>query len=140
MPSLAEKPEPDAPKQPESPDVVAAFEAYRSAIQPRARFLPAARDKIKRRLQTYTIDELLQAVENFAADEWWMDNNAHRGAAWFYNSDARIEQFINLVPRKAADTDSNRKDTEHGSNGRHKPEPQTGHRVSALTGFSRRLD
>ncbi len=138
MPSLTEKPEPDAPKQPESPDVVAAFEAYRSAIQPRARFLPAARDKIKRRLQTYTIDELLQAVSNFAADAWYMQHNAHRGAAWFYHSDDRIEQYINLVPRAQTDTDT-RKD-EHGSNGRHQREPAEGHRVSALTGFSRRLD
>jgi len=142
MPSLADKTEPDAPKgepkQPESPDVTAAFEAYRQAIQPRARFLPAARDKIKRRLQTYTIDELLQAVSNFAADAWYMQHNAHRGAAWFYHSDDRIEQYINLVPRAQTDTDT-RKD-EHGSNGRHQREPAEGHRVSALTGFSRRLD
>lgn len=140
MPSLAEKPEPDAPKAPESADVAAAFEAYRQAIQPRARFLPSARDKIKRRLDTYTLPELLQAVSNFAADAWYMQHNAHRGAAWFFHSDDRIEQFINLVPRKAADTDSKRKDNEHGSNGRHQRESQEGHRVSALTGFSRRLD
>jgi hypothetical protein len=144
MPSLAEKPEPEAPKgepkQPDAPDsadVTAAFEAYRQAIQPRARFLPAARDKIKRRLDTYTLPELLQAVSNFAADAWYMANNAHRGAAWFYHSDDRIEQFVNLVPRTGTDT---RKDNEHGSNGRHQREPAEGHRVSALTGFSRRLD
>lgn len=137
MPSLAPNPEPDAPKQPESPDVAAAFEAYRSAIQPKARLLPSARDKIKRRLDTYTLDELLQAVANFAADAWYMANNAHRGAAWFFHSDDRIEQYINLVPR-AQDTDT-RKD-EHGSNGRYKREPAEGHRFSALTGFSRRLD
>lgn len=136
MPSLAEKPEPDAPKQPESPDVTAAFEAYRQAIQPRARFLPSARDKIKRRLDTYTLPELLQAVANFAADAWYMANNAHRGAAWFYHSDDRIEQYINLVPRAQTDTDT-RKDNEHG---RHQRESETCHRVSALTGFSRRLD
>lgn len=139
MPPSEQKQAPDTPKAPESADVTAAFEAYRTAIQPKARFLPAARDKIKRRLDTYRLPELLQAVSNFAADAWYMQHNAHRGAAWFYHSDDRIEQFINLVPR-APDTDSNRKDNEHGSNGRHKPEPQTGHRVSALTGFSRRLD
>jgi len=137
MPPSEQKQAPDTPKAPESADVTAAFEAYRTAIQPKARFLPAARDKIKRRLQTYTIDELLQAVSNFAADAWWMQHNAHRGAAWFYHSDDRIEQFINLVPR-AQDTDT-RKD-EYGSNGRHQREPETGDRLSALTGFSRRLD
>ena len=138
MPSLAENPEPDTPKQPDAPDVTAAFEAYRTAIQPRARLLPAARDKIKRRLNTYSLDELLQAVSNFAADAWYMQHNAHRGAAWFYHSDDRIEQFTNLVPRAGTDT---RKDTtDHGSNGRHKPEPETRTRNSALAGLGRRLD
>ena len=138
MPSLAENPEPDTPKQPDAPDVTAAFEAYRTAIQPRARLLPAARDKIKRRLNTYSLDELLQAVSNFAADAWYMQHNAHRGAAWFFHSDDRIEQFTNLVPRTGTDT---RKDTtDHGSNGRHKPEPETRTRNSALAGLGRRLD
>ena len=143
MPSLAEKPAPATPKaEPEAPDaadVTAAFEAYRTAIQPRARLLPAARDKIKRRLATYSLEELLQAVGNFAADAWYMQHNAHRGAAWFFHSDDRIEQFTNLVPR--AGTDSKRKDTDdNGRNGRHTPGATAGARVSAFAGLSRRLD
>ena len=118
--------------------MTAAFEAYRTAIQPKARLLPAARDKIKRRLNTYSLSELLQAVANFAADAWYMQHNAHRGAAWFFHSDERIEQFANLVPRTGTDT---RKDTtDHGSNGRHTPGAAAGARVSAFAGLSRRLD
>ena len=140
MPALPSNPEPATPKaEPDAPDVTAAFEAYRTAIQPRARLLPSARDKIKRRLNTYSLSELLQAVGNFAADAWYMQHNAHRGAAWFFHSDDRIEQFMNLVPR--AGTDSKRKDTDdNGRNGRHKPEPTAGARVSAFAGLSRRLD
>ena len=138
MPGLPSNPVPATPKaEPEAPDVTAAFEAYKAAIQPRARLLPAARDKIKRRLNTYTLDELLQAVGNFSADSWYMSHNAHRGAAWFFHSDERIEQFCNLVPRTGTDE---RKDGEHGSNGRYKPEPTADARVSAFAGLSRRLD
>ena len=139
MPGLPSNPAPATPKaEPEAPDVTAAFEAYRTAIQPKARLLPAARDKIKRRLNTYSLDELLQAVSNFAADAWYMQHNAHRGAAWFFHSDDRIEQFTNLVPRAGTDT---RKDTgDNGRNGRHKPEPETRTRNSALAGLGRRLD
>lgn len=144
MPSLAENPVPATPKaEPEAPDaadVTAAFEAYRTAIQPRARLLPAARDKIRRRLNTYSLEELLQAVANFAADAWYMQHNAHRGAAWFYHSDERIEQFANLVPRAQTDTDTRKDTDDNGRNGRHKPEPAAGARVSAFAGLSRRLD
>ena len=143
MPGLPSNPEPTTPKaEPEAPDaadVTAAFEAYRTAIQPKARLLPAARDKIRRRLNTYSLDELLQAVGNFAADAWYMQHNAHRGAAWFFHSDDRIEQFTNLVPRTG--TDSKRKDTDdNGRNGRHTPGATAGARVSAFAGLSRRLD
>jgi len=143
MPGLPSNPVPATPTaEPEAPDaadVTAAFEAYRTAIQPRARLLPAARDKIRRRLNTYSLEELLQAVANFAADAWYMQHNAHRGAAWFFHSDDRIEQFTNLVPRTG--TDSKRKDTDdNGRNGRHTPGATAGARVSAFAGLSRRLD
>ena len=141
MPGLPSNPVPATPKaEPDAPDVTAAFEAYRTAIQPKARLLPAARDKIKRRLNTYTLDELLQAVGNFAADAWYMQHNAHRGAAWFFHSDDRIEQFTNLVPRAQTDTDTRKDASDNGRNGRHTPGATAGARVSAFAGLSRRLD
>ena len=139
MPGLPSNPEPTAPKaELDAPDVTAAFEAYRTAIQPKARLLPAARDKIKRRLNTYSLEELLQAVANFAADAWYMQHNAHRGAAWFFHSDDRIEQFTNLVPRTG--TDERKDASDNGRNGRHTPGATAGARVSAFAGLSRRLD
>ena len=33
---------------------------------------------------------------NFSQEDWWMENNSHRGLAWFFHSDDRIDQFINL--------------------------------------------
>ncbi len=150
IPDIPEQSDPSDPSEPSEPpdpqdppehlrppgnsDVQAAFEAYRTAIQPRARLLPAARDKIKRRLATYSLAELEQAVAHFAADAWQMEHNAHRGAAWFFHSDERIEQFINLVPRASTGKDT--------GNGRHpnQSEPAESAGEPAFSALSRRLD
>ena len=75
------------------------FEYYRAKIQPGARLIPAAREKIKNRLEEYSPAQLRQAVDKFAADPWRMENNSHEGAAWFFHSQERIEQFLALAPR-----------------------------------------
>lgn len=72
------------------------FAHYCEKIQPRARLLDSAKTKIASRLKTFSTDELVQGIDNFANDAWQMEHNAHRGAAWFFHSDARAEQFLNL--------------------------------------------
>lgn len=52
--------------------------------------------KIFARLKTFTPAELSRAIKNFSNDKWWMEHNSHRGIAWFFNSDDRVEQFLNL--------------------------------------------
>lgn len=93
---------PEPAPQPDKPDVAAIFEAYRKAVQPHARFLPEARAKIQQRLKTFSPEDLQDAIAHFAADAWQMSHNAHRGASWFFKSDQRIEEYLNLkrVPRK----------------------------------------
>ena len=76
------------------------FEYYRAHIQPTARLIPLAREKIKKRLADYSPAQLKEAVDRFAADPWRMENNSHEGAAWFFHSQDRIEKFLNLVPRQ----------------------------------------
>ena len=79
------------------PDSVAeVFEHYRQHIQPQARL--HATDKIKRRLGRWKVADLKAAIDHFAADSWQMEHNAHRGAEWFFASDGRIEQYVNLKP------------------------------------------
>lgn len=75
------------------------FDYYRSKIQPKVRI--NAPEKIRARLKRFTLDELKQGIDKFAADSWWMENNATRGVAWFFDSDRRSEQFLNLRPRTA---------------------------------------
>jgi hypothetical protein len=75
------------------------FEIYRLSIHPVAKFIPAARDKIRTRLKTFTFEQLCAAVKHFSQDSWEMEHNATRGAAWFFDSDKRIEQYVHMKPR-----------------------------------------
>jgi hypothetical protein len=62
-----------------------------------------SKNKIFKRLEIYTLEELTKAIDNFAADKWWMDHNSHRGIQWFFHSDDRIETFLNLPKDKRID-------------------------------------
>lgn len=75
------------------------YELYISKIQPRAKLLDVGKQKVRSRLKIFSVDELKRAIDHFSADQWWMEHNGNKGFAWFFNSDGRIEQFINLKPR-----------------------------------------
>jgi len=62
-----------------------------------------AKSKIKTRLREFSEDELLQAIDNFSGANWWMENNSKRGVQWFFHSEDRIEQFLNLVSKEVED-------------------------------------
>lgn len=81
-------------------DIQAIASHYQTKIHSGARLIDKAKDKIRVRLSTYPKDELLRAIDLFASDAWWMENNARRGMAWFFKSDDRIEQFLGIVPRE----------------------------------------
>ena len=73
------------------------FEQYKARIFPTAR--TDGRGQIKVRLKKFTAVELGVAIEHFAADAWEMEHNRTRGAPWFFESDARIEHYLNMTPR-----------------------------------------
>jgi hypothetical protein len=81
-------------------EIESIYTSYKNLINQNSRLTKAARDKIRVRLKTYSIDDLLKAMANFSQDEWWMEHNAFRGVAWFFNSDDRIDQFLNIKPKK----------------------------------------
>ena len=76
------------------------YSSYKSLINPNSRLTPASREKIRVRLKTYSVDELIKAMTNFSQDDWWMEHNASRGVAWFFHNDERIDQLLNLKPKK----------------------------------------
>lgn len=93
-------PKSSRPKAEPDPRVVELFAHYKARVQPAARVYDPA--KIAARLKRFTFEELVKGIDNFAADPWWMENNSARGADWFFHSDKRSEQFLNMKPRPAA--------------------------------------
>lgn len=86
----------------DDPEIHAVFAYYCQHIQPQARETPGARQKIRARLKVLSADDLRAGIDHFAADAWSMEHNSHRGAEWFFHSDARAEQYLLLKPRAAA--------------------------------------
>jgi len=75
------------------------YNYYKEKIQPSSRSSEIALPKIKSRLKIYTKEELIKTIDLFSKDWWYMENNSTRGATWFFNSDARTEKFLGIVPR-----------------------------------------
>lgn len=78
---------------------------FKECIQPASR--TCAADKIRARLKKFSVAELKQGIDNFAAHSWSMDNNAHRGSGWFFANDVRSEMYLNMKPEGEADTSAN---------------------------------
>ncbi len=76
----------------------AIYDHYKKKICSSSRLTEKAKSKIATRLKTFSSDELYKAINNFSDSQWWMDKNSHRGVAWFFHSDDRIDQFLNLKP------------------------------------------
>jgi len=75
------------------------YMSFKEKINNKSKLTNSAKNKIKVRLKTYSEDELLTAIANFSKDTWWMEHNAQRGVAWFFHTDDRIDQFLNIKPR-----------------------------------------
>lgn len=78
------------------PRIEEVWDYYRLKIQPAAREF--AQDKIRTRLKRFTLDEVKLAIDHFEASPWQMEHNAHRGSAWWFHSDARVEGYLNMKP------------------------------------------
>lgn len=55
-----------------------------------------AESKITARLKDFNPESIRKAIINFSENEWEMRNNGTRGIAWFFESNDRLEQFLNL--------------------------------------------
>lgn len=93
----------DLPADPALSDPVdEIWASYLEKIQPRARLCP--RSQIRARLERFSADELRQGIDHFAGHPWWMEHNADKGGKWFFESDARSEQFLLMAPEPAPKT------------------------------------
>jgi len=76
------------------------YNYYKTKIQPTSISIKVAAPKINGRLKTYSEDQLIESINLFSNDPWWMEHCSTKGSAWFFNSDARIERFLGIKPRK----------------------------------------
>lgn len=60
------------------------------------RLTKSAKQKITDCLREFEANDIRKAINNFSVNEWQMRNNGTRGIAWFFQSEDRIEQFLNL--------------------------------------------
>lgn len=77
-------------------DIREIYAYFREKIQPASR--TCADDKIRARLKKFTVAELKEGIDRFAAHSWSMDHNAHRGSAWFFANDTRSEMYLTMEP------------------------------------------
>lgn len=75
------------------------YTSYKSKINNLSRLTEGSRRKINSRLKEYSKEQLLQAIDNFSGDRWWMKHNAGRGVAWFFKSEDKIDQFLQIQKR-----------------------------------------
>lgn len=93
---LEEKLKPENLQEMDARSIDRIFNYYKGKICPAARMTDAGRTKVVLRLKKFGEEPLIKAINNFANNPWRMDNNADRGMAWFFHSDDRIDQFINM--------------------------------------------
>jgi len=70
---------------------------YEFKVHRPARLTGKARQKILARLKSFKTEDLIASIDGFSDDEWQMAHNRHRGLAWFFHSDDRTEEFLNLL-------------------------------------------
>jgi hypothetical protein len=60
------------------------------------RLTKKAKNKIRDRLREFKPNQISKAIRNFSDNDWQMRNNGTQGIAWFFDSEDRIEKFLNL--------------------------------------------
>lgn len=72
------------------------YKLYSEKINSKSRLTNSAKKKIMTRLKEFSSEDLKRAIMNFSRASWWMKNNARRGVTWFFHTEDRIDQFLNL--------------------------------------------
>ena len=77
-------------------EIINIYENYKKKICEGSTLTVEAKGKIKARLKKFNRNDLLKAMNNFCSNRWQVEHNSTRGVAWFFQTDDRIDQYINL--------------------------------------------
>lgn len=75
------------------PRVDELFTHFKTKINQNLRMIRDGGKHVLTALETYSVDDLKLAIDNAAADTWFMANCASRGFDWFFAADQRIERY-----------------------------------------------
>ena len=65
-------------------------------INKSVRLTETAKQKIRTRLRTYGITDILKAQHRFSRNRWRMQHNRSKPLVWWYGSDDQIEKWLML--------------------------------------------
>lgn len=74
------------------------YKTYGKYVLSGTKLTKKGKELITERFTEYHPLEMIQALKNFSEDEWQMEHNAHRGPSWFFDSEERVAQFLNVKP------------------------------------------
>lgn len=75
-------------------EIQSLYNSYKELVNKEARLTDKAVVKIKTRLKTFSLEDLISSLKKFSSNDWQMEHNAGRGIAWFFDSDDRIDSFL----------------------------------------------
>jgi hypothetical protein len=75
------------------------FKHYTEKIQKRARYLPNVEKLLSKRLETFSKEEIIEAIDRFSKNSWWMRECGHYGPSWFFRDDIQIDKFLGIKER-----------------------------------------
>jgi len=81
-------------------EIIYIYENFKQFICAESNLTTEGKGKIKMRIKKFGVEKLINALQNFSKDDWQMKNNSTRGVAWFFQSDDKIDQYLNLKPIK----------------------------------------
>jgi len=74
-------------------NILSVVNKYKKLINPKVSVNSDATFAIERRLQEFTIEELLLAVENFSKNEWFMRHHRFHPIPWLFSDEDKVSNW-----------------------------------------------
>ena len=79
------------------------YMSYLNKINKKSVLTDKGKENIKERLQEFSTEQLLQAIDNKSKDTWFRNHNRNRGITWFFGSKKRMNYYVEETPSPKRD-------------------------------------